>query len=71
MDVLHDLDDIKDMAANTPSLRREINVVDPPDDLAEMLDLARFLQDHDAHGVLLGPDAEQIALPQPVYEALR
>ena len=46
-------------------------VVDPPQDLNELLDLARFLEHHSAPAVLVGPDGEQIALPLEAYEVLR
>ncbi|MEN2741296.1 excisionase family DNA-binding protein [Microbacterium sp. X-17] len=46
-------------------------IVDPPQDLNELLDLARFLEHHSAPAVLVGPDGEQIALPLEAYEVLR
>lgn len=36
-----------------------------------MLELARFLENHSAPAVLVGPDGEQIPLPMPAYEVLR
>ncbi|QGH71149.1 helix-turn-helix domain-containing protein [Pseudactinotalea sp. HY158] len=47
------------------------DVVDPPQDLAGMLELARFLESHATPAVLLGPDGEQIPLPLEAYEVLR
>lgn len=46
-------------------------VVDAPQDLNEMLELAKFLENHEAPAVLLGPDGEQIPLPLPAYDVLR
>jgi len=46
-------------------------VVFPPDDLDKMLDLARFLEGHTEPGLLLGPDGEQVPLPEEVYRILR
>lgn len=43
----------------------------PPADTAEMLELSRFLTNHVAPAVLLGPDGEQVALPIEVYTVLR
>lgn len=43
----------------------------PPEDLEELLDVSRFLQQHDGAALLLGPDGEQIQLPASMYEALR
>ncbi|AGF73023.1 helix-turn-helix domain-containing protein [Corynebacterium halotolerans] len=42
----------------------------PPDNLDDMLDLSRFLDQHDAPAALLGPDGEQIQLPLEVHELL-
>lgn len=50
---------------------RDAQVVEAPQDLSEMLELARFLQNHTAPAVLLGPDGEQIPLPMAAYEVLR
>jgi excisionase family DNA binding protein len=46
-------------------------VVFPPEDLAKMLDLARFLEGHSEPALLLGPDGEQVPLPAEVYRVLR
>lgn len=43
----------------------------PPADKAEVLELSRFLTDHVAPAVLLGPDGEKVALPIEVYTVLR
>ncbi|MFE1592557.1 helix-turn-helix domain-containing protein [Nocardia sp. NPDC058705] len=42
----------------------------PPEDLRELLDLSRFLEQHTEPAALLGPDGEQIPLPVEVYEVL-
>lgn len=45
-------------------------VVFPPRDLTAMLDLGRFLEQHSEPGLLLGPDGEQVPLPEEVYQIL-
>jgi excisionase family DNA binding protein len=45
-------------------------VVFPPRDLSALLDLGRFLEQHTEPGLLLGPDGEQVPLPQEVYRLL-
>jgi excisionase family DNA binding protein len=45
-------------------------VVFPPQDLTALLDLGRFLQQHAEPGLLLGPDGEQVPLPEEVYRVL-
>lgn len=50
---------------------RDEDVVFPPDDLGQLLDLARFVEGHTEPGLLLGPDGEQIPLPAEVYRVLR
>jgi excisionase family DNA binding protein len=45
-------------------------VVFPPRDLTALLDLGRFLEHHTEPGFLLGPDGEQVPLPQEVYQVL-
>ncbi len=50
---------------------RDEDVVFPPEDLDQLLDLARFLEGHTEPGLLLGPDGEQIPLPAEVYRVLR
>ena len=57
---------------STASARtRDPLVVDPPQDLSEMRELARFLEHHTAPALLLGPDGEQIPLPMVAYDVLR
>ena len=46
------------------------DVVFPPRDLSALLDLGRFLQQHTEPGLLLGPDGEQVPLPEEVYRVL-
>lgn len=48
----------------------EDGVVFPPDDLHQLLDLARFIEQHTEPGLLLGPDGEQVPLPLEVYRVL-
>lgn len=50
---------------------RQTQVVEPPHDLHEMMQLANFLEHHSAPAALIGPDGEQVPLPLPVYEALK
>jgi excisionase family DNA binding protein len=45
-------------------------VVFPPQDLSTLLDLGRFLELHAEPALLLGPDGEQVPLPEEVYEIL-
>jgi excisionase family DNA binding protein len=45
-------------------------VVFPPRDLTALLDLGRFLEHHTEPGLLLGPDGEQVPLPEEVYQVL-
>lgn len=45
-------------------------VVFPPRDLTALLDLGRFLEQHSEPGLLLGPDGEQVPLPEEVYQIL-
>jgi len=49
---------------------REDDLVFPPEDLDQLLDLARFVENHIEPG-LLGPDGEQVPLPAEVYRVLR
>ena len=74
--VLNDMADLDDLseygAMSTASVRtRDPLVVDPPNDLSEMLELGRFLEHHTAPALLLGPDGEQIPLPMVAYDVLR
>jgi excisionase family DNA binding protein len=48
----------------------QAGVVFPPRDLAALLDLGRFLEHHTEPGLLLGPDGEQVPLPEEVYQVL-
>jgi excisionase family DNA binding protein len=50
---------------------RDEDVVFPPEDLDQLLDLARFVEGHTDPGLLLGPDGEQVPLPAEVYRVLR
>src|ERR1017187_9663039 len=43
-----------------------IGVVFPPQDLSALLDLGRFLEHHTGPALLLGPDGEQVPLPEEV-----
>ena len=49
---------------------REDDIVFPPEDLDQLLDLARFVENHTEPGLLLGPDGEQVPLPAEVYRVL-
>jgi excisionase family DNA binding protein len=48
----------------------QAGVVFPPRDLNALLDLGRFLEQHTEPGLLLGPDGEQVPLPEEVYRLL-
>ena len=50
---------------------RDEDVVFPPEDLDQLLDLVRFVEGHTEPGLLLGPDGEQVPLPAEVYRVLR
>jgi excisionase family DNA binding protein len=50
---------------------RDDDLVFPPEDLDQLLDLARFVEHHTDPGLLLGPDGEQVPLPEEVYRVLR
>jgi excisionase family DNA binding protein len=61
-------------ASGTPATAdhgRDGDVVFPPEDLDQLLDLARFVEGHTEPGLLLGPDGEQVPLPVEVYRVLR
>lgn len=45
-------------------------VVFPPQDLSALLDLGRFLEMHTEPALLIGPDGEQVPLPEEVYRIL-
>ncbi len=55
----------------TAELGRDEDVVLPPENLDQLLDLARFVEGHTEPGLLLGPDGEQVPLPAEVYRVLR
>jgi excisionase family DNA binding protein len=42
----------------------------PPEDLSALLDLGHFLDMHAEPALLLGPDGEQVPLPEEVYRLL-
>ena len=48
----------------------ETGVVLPPQDLSALLDLGRFLDLHTEPALLLGPDGEQVSLPEEIYRVL-
>ena len=70
MDALSVLSDNGFMTLTVARTKHPV-VVDPPQDLRELLDLAQFLEHHTSPAVLVGPDGEQIALPLEAYEVLR
>jgi excisionase family DNA binding protein len=49
---------------------REKGTVLPPEDMRELLDLSKFLEQHTEPAVLLGPDGEQTPLPIEIYDVL-
>lgn len=57
--------------ATTQRSDEEDDLVFPPDDLAPLLDLARFIESRTEPGHLVGVDGEQIRLPREVYRVLR
>jgi excisionase family DNA binding protein len=48
----------------------QAGVVFPPRDLTALLDLSRFLVHHTEPALLLGPDGEQVPLPEEVYRVV-
>src|SRR5580698_162402 len=48
----------------------DAGVVFPPKDLSALLDLGRFLEMHTEPGLMLGPDGEQVPLPEEIYRVL-
>jgi excisionase family DNA binding protein len=48
----------------------EPGVVFPPENLDALLNLARFLELHAEPPLLLGPDGEQVPLPEEIYRLL-
>jgi excisionase family DNA binding protein len=71
MNVLGDLGDNKNMNTTINRSVKGTHLVDPPQDLEEMLNLARFLETHSSEAMLLGPDGQQIPLPREAYDVLR
>jgi excisionase family DNA binding protein len=53
---------------NAMTTTAQAGVVFPPQDLSALLDLGRFLDEHTEPGLLLGPDGEQVPLPEEIYE---
>jgi excisionase family DNA binding protein len=45
-------------------------VIFPPRDPAALLDLGRFLEHHTEPALLLGPDGEQVPLPEEIYRVV-
>lgn len=43
----------------------------PPTDMEALLDLSKFLEQHDHPAALIGPDGENLPLPMEVYEVLK
>lgn len=48
-----------------------LDVVFPPQNLDLLLDLSHFLEHHDAHACLVGPDGEQVPIPEEIYRVLK
>ncbi|MGA4506728.1 excisionase family DNA-binding protein [Propionibacteriaceae bacterium G1746] len=48
----------------------ERRTVLPPSDLEPILDLSKFLEQADGPAVLVGPDGQQVSLPESVFEVL-
>lgn len=48
----------------------EVGVIFPPKDLSALLNLGHFLELHTEPALLLGPDGEQVPLPEEVYRVL-
>src|SRR6266567_4095694 len=48
----------------------QTGVVFPPRDLTALLDLGTFLEHHTEPALLLGPDGEQVPLPEEVYRVV-
>ncbi len=49
---------------------KDAGVTLPPGQLEELLDASRFLEQSDAPALLLGPDGQQVKLPEQVYAVL-
>jgi excisionase family DNA binding protein len=52
------------------TMTAQAGAVFPPQDLSALLDLGRFLEQHTEPGLLLGPDGEQVPLPEEIYRLL-
>ena len=50
---------------------RDDDHVFPPDDLGQLLAVARFIKDHTEPGLLVGSNGEQVPLPREVYRVVR
>lgn len=65
------------MSEATTHLNRESDqggdddLVFPPDDLGQLLAVARFIDDHTEPGLLVGLNGEQVPLPREVYRVVR
>jgi excisionase family DNA binding protein len=59
------------MTTPTATVNHDDEVVFPPEDLNQILDLARFFEEHAEPGLLLGPDGERVPLPGEIYSVLR
>jgi excisionase family DNA binding protein len=64
-------DELTTKERSTTVDRAHDDVVFPPENLDQLLDLARFMEGHTEPGLLLGPGGEQISLPTEVYQVLR
>ncbi len=66
------MSEVNDLSDNTSMRSAEAeHIVEPPEDLNGVVELARFLERHPVTAVRLGAGAEQVPLPRPVYEMLR
>lgn len=54
----------------TKPIPADTRVTLPPEKIEELLDASRFLQNSPAPALLLGPDGEQVELPEEVYKIL-
>jgi len=58
------------MAVKNPAKLGRVETVMPPEDLEQLLNLSRFLDEHEAPAALLGPDGEQTPIPETIYKVL-
>lgn len=59
------------MSTTTPGAYRRPETVTPSEeDLEQMLKLSRFLEDHTADAVIVGPDGQQTSIPESAYRVL-